>query len=719
MNSKGQPSFSRILLQVGFSSLINIVLSFGFLFFSVEGNMLSLVNGFAVDSLKQVRQASVLMTESARSLGPQILYDAALAAILSQNPRTTEQLAAMIQLSNYVAVGYNLDSVYIFNSQDDLLYSTKATKAWTSTSSAEDQDVIQLLRNFREYPRLLPISRKIDGRQVYTYLIYEQDNSKKDLALAVILNYSEAGLRSTVENLNAVPDSRIFVLDQQGNIILSNGSNFPISSFASLQVYQDISAQTAETGYFVRNFENRSFLFTFARQAETGWLFVRMTPSASVERSLGLVRWMVVIFTIFSLAVGFFVANVITKRIYFPIAKIITDMQALQDVKLSLDEQSRRDYWINCLLGQTDAGPVAEGLPPSGLPPSAPGEGCLVLAVFVTDEVVNTKSQRTALGSIRDFLAAQAQGTVETITVLDLPGEQHAMVLECLHPIDLEVFVAWTRTSLQNCRERWNLSFSVALVGNWTTNEASVALSDALDTLDKRYYFGPGWVAEAGAWQEKPQVEFRYPSDLERSFLDVSLKGQLDESDRIFAAIMQKTLPYGKIVRLETLMRVVLSLGSVLPGDREFGDFILQVTNATTLVEAQRLISQRVKAIADEMGGLKAAKQERLVENVQAMILDRLADKNLSLEMIAGHLQLSPGYLGRSYKRNTSESVVGAISRYRIVKAKQLLTAGNDPVNSIAGMTGFTNSRYFFMLFKKETGLTPTEFRLASLSKGR
>ncbi len=80
---------------------------------------------------------------------------------------------------------------------------------------------------------------------------------------------------------------------------------------------------------------------------------------------------------------------------------------------------------------------------------------------------------------------------------------------------------------------------------------------------------------------------------------------------------------------------------------------------------------------------------------------------------------MSPGYLGRSYKRNTSESVVGAIGRFRLEKAKHLLTAGNDPDNCITDETGFTNSRYFFMLFKKETGLTPTEFRLASQTKDR
>jgi len=54
------------------------------------------------------------------------------------------------------------------------------------------------------------------------------------------------------------------------------------------------------------------------------------------------------------------------------------------------------------------------------------------------------------------------------------------------------------------------------------------------------------------------------------------------------------------------------------------------------------------------------------------------------------------------------------INRYRILEAKQLLTNPKDPkitVLEVLYEVGFNSKSSFNTLFKKYTGLTPTEFR--------
>ena len=47
----------------------------------------------------------------------------------------------------------------------------------------------------------------------------------------------------------------------------------------------------------------------------------------------------------------------------------------------------------------------------------------------------------------------------------------------------------------------------------------------------------------------------------------------------------------------------------------------------------------------------------------------------------------------------------------RIDKACKLLRQSDDPVEQVAKQAGYQNIKYFFVLFKKYTGKTPSQFR--------
>ena len=51
------------------------------------------------------------------------------------------------------------------------------------------------------------------------------------------------------------------------------------------------------------------------------------------------------------------------------------------------------------------------------------------------------------------------------------------------------------------------------------------------------------------------------------------------------------------------------------------------------------------------------------------------------------------------------------IIRKRITAAKKLLTETQLPVNTVADKVGYGNHSYFSKLFRRETGLTPQEWR--------
>lgn len=90
-------------------------------------------------------------------------------------------------------------------------------------------------------------------------------------------------------------------------------------------------------------------------------------------------------------------------------------------------------------------------------------------------------------------------------------------------------------------------------------------------------------------------------------------------------------------------------------------------------------------------------------------------DKNLkpipSIEQIAGLLGLSPRYLSDALKVETGKTAIEYLHIFMIDKAKDLLLGSDATVESIAHNLGYFYPQYFSRLFKKKTGLTPTEYR--------
>ena len=68
-------------------------------------------------------------------------------------------------------------------------------------------------------------------------------------------------------------------------------------------------------------------------------------------------------------------------------------------------------------------------------------------------------------------------------------------------------------------------------------------------------------------------------------------------------------------------------------------------------------------------------------------------------------------YLVHSFKEYKGISPINYLIDKRILEAKHLLETTNHPIAKIADMTGFSSQSYFSQVFKRETQMTPNEFR--------
>ncbi|MCB0135828.1 MAG: DNA-binding response regulator, partial [Caldilineaceae bacterium] len=103
---------------------------------------------------------------------------------------------------------------------------------------------------------------------------------------------------------------------------------------------------------------------------------------------------------------------------------------------------------------------------------------------------------------------------------------------------------------------------------------------------------------------------------------------------------------------------------------------------------------------------------QRLVRLAMAYLHEHYAEP-LTRADIARHVGLDEDYLTYCFRQELGVTPIAYLNRYRVNQAKSLLTQTDKSVTFIAQEVGFTDSRYFSRIFRREVGVSPDAFRRA------
>ena len=106
---------------------------------------------------------------------------------------------------------------------------------------------------------------------------------------------------------------------------------------------------------------------------------------------------------------------------------------------------------------------------------------------------------------------------------------------------------------------------------------------------------------------------------------------------------------------------------------------------------------------------LDLSKEDYLVNRILHLIDSRFG--NISRKEIEAVLHYNAEYLNRLLKRQTKMTIAHYAQTVRTKKAQQLLTSTDLSVQRIAEQLNFSNEAYFYHYFKKQTGLSPNQYR--------
>lgn len=133
------------------------------------------------------------------------------------------------------------------------------------------------------------------------------------------------------------------------------------------------------------------------------------------------------------------------------------------------------------------------------------------------------------------------------------------------------------------------------------------------------------------------------------------------------------------------------------------------------LQEARNLeeLKETIKEIAIEMAKQVSAPpsiQSPIVRQVIQYTLDNYT-KDLSLKILGDIFNTNSVYLGQLFKKETGQSYVQYFHSLRMQKAKSLLLNSHLKIHEIALQVGYSDVNYFYRVFKKYVGISPSEVR--------
>lgn len=212
-------------------------------------------------------------------------------------------------------------------------------------------------------------------------------------------------------------------------------------------------------------------------------------------------------------------------------------------------------------------------------------------------------------------------------------------------------------------------------------------------------------------------------SNIDRRLLEDFLKtGNIEEASIFLDAYFDKigvgsytSLMFRQYLMVDTYFCVSKFLEDLGGSPQELMDKFGDVEEIKMRIHSTDRVREYMKEVFTEAlkmrDNLSRDKYSRLLKEAQHYAEQNYSNNEISLNMVASHVGISPSYFSTIFRQETGSTFVEYLTGLRMEKAKELLRCTNKKTAEIAYEVGYKDSHYFSYIFKKTQGLTPKDYR--------
>ena len=216
------------------------------------------------------------------------------------------------------------------------------------------------------------------------------------------------------------------------------------------------------------------------------------------------------------------------------------------------------------------------------------------------------------------------------------------------------------------------------------------------------------------------EVERRYAH--ENELLQAVAQGQMHKAELLMAGFKQ--LPFERrlsdqvrnlknyCIIMNTLLRKAAEQGGVHPLylDKISSDFAKRIENLSSVEMVGKLMEEMFRSYCRQVSKNSTGHYSPPVQKAIVHIDVNLGSE-LNLKLLSELLNINASYLSALFKKETGVTLTEYINQKRMKQAARLLTTTRLQIQTISQYCGISDVNYFSKLFKKYAGKTPNEFR--------
>jgi two-component system, response regulator YesN len=203
------------------------------------------------------------------------------------------------------------------------------------------------------------------------------------------------------------------------------------------------------------------------------------------------------------------------------------------------------------------------------------------------------------------------------------------------------------------------------------------------------------------------------------NYLRCGTKNDFDEFFQAYLGPLRETALKSNLIRNYIFIDVVLAIARLV---NDLGGEVDKVIPELNSIEMTMSNIRSIEQLRDELHKILSSalayrnnqpngQSRHLIRQAKEYLKQRYTDSELSLNEIAAQVNLSASHFSAVFSQETGQTFKEYLTEIRINKAKELLRMTALRSAEIAYQVGYNDPHYFSTVFKKNTGLSPIEFR--------
>lgn len=273
-----------------------------------------------------------------------------------------------------------------------------------------------------------------------------------------------------------------------------------------------------------------------------------------------------------------------------------------------------------------------------------------------------------------------------------------------------------TREIVRELKKRTQISFRIGISAIAPIEDARDSYKEAGNAL----IMTTGSVAHADDLPIGCDYEETYPIDLEKKLFAEVKNGDADHAvataETYFDLVAKLHGDYLMNIRLKVLEFVLYAehyayeSGGMTYEFRSRADYLPTIMALDDAESIKRWFLGKIKTAGRNVSTKASEKSLGAVEAAKAYIQAHYS-RDISLDEVSQRANISPYYFSKIFKEDVGEGFVEYLTKIRMEKAKELLTTTEHSMKEICAMVGYADPNYFSRSFKKNVGVTPTEYK--------